>query len=544
MDSPAPESDFQDDLILALEQEVSTAPESAVNPGVAESVEVHAEDVASADNQLADDLREMQAAILSEEPPAPTPEEGQLPVSSSEEELLNELETSQPPQAAIEEDLGAAFATEVEQMLEQAPAEVMEEQSLPVEQSAAEEEIDFESAFAEELQVASIPQAEGWDENATEEANAAFVAAAGVAATPDTQPRDVPFDHDPGHAGSIEEIAAVEGAPLGANDNNVGGKKYAIAALVIALFAGAIAAGYGFLGGGEGNQLAAGTPELIKADAEPVKVKPEEPSGTVVANQDNVSYKGADGEDTGKVSQELLVSQTEEPAVIETPKLPAAEPGIQVSDLTSKSDERLAPDDSAEATPTRQPNSTVQPKVVQTVVVKPDGTILNKPAAPKPEPVETALAEPVTIGGGAEVPPKPVSTQVVKKPESIDGAQSTGDLVIPTASPLPKPVVVAKPKPAKKVAAAKPKPVANTPAKKSEWVVQVSSQRSPEAAQSSFRNMRNKYSVLRGRAMSIQRAQVNGATYFRVRVQTASRDDATQLCSKLAAAGGSCFVTR
>lgn len=82
------------------------------------------------------------------------------------------------------------------------------------------------------------------------------------------------------------------------------------------------------------------------------------------------------------------------------------------------------------------------------------------------------------------------------------------------------------------------------PGKKSAWVVQVSSQRSAEEAQASFANMRSRFSILRGRSMSIQRATVNEATYYRVRVQTKSRKDANQLCSKLIQQGGNCFVTR
>jgi hypothetical protein len=74
--------------------------------------------------------------------------------------------------------------------------------------------------------------------------------------------------------------------------------------------------------------------------------------------------------------------------------------------------------------------------------------------------------------------------------------------------------------------------------------VQVSSQRSEAAARQSFNNMQRKYSALNNRSMQVQEAQVNGATYYRVRVQTSSKSDATQLCTSIANAGGNCFVTR
>ncbi|MEO1142863.1 MAG: SPOR domain-containing protein, partial [Pseudomonadota bacterium] len=231
-------------------------------------------------------------------------------------------------------------------------------------------------------------------------------------------------------------------------------------------------------------------------------------------------------------------------------------------------------------------STVVAPRVVQTLTVKPDGTILQTPSQPVATPnqsLDLASQNP-TLKQASEIltTPNPVQTQPItpsaQQPETtavnqnnsdsaletssqannapaiqpsdntateeptqlaaIDGAVSTGETGIPTASPLPKP----KPKP---VAKPKPAPATNTAAvAKSEWVVQVSSQTTPEAAQSSFVNMRNRFSALQGRAMSIQRANVNGTTYYRVRVQTASRNDANQLCANLKSAGGSCFVTR
>ncbi|KAG1700606.1 Arginine--tRNA ligase [Nymphon striatum] len=402
----------------------------------------------------------------------------------------------------LNEDLGAAFASEFEQIASQQPEEAVD--AFPIEEpmiaATAEPVLQeyYSGCFEEDLDTMA---------------------------------------HDPGHVGSVEEIAAVETGAVVANENG-GGMKFAIAALVLALFAGAIAAGYGFLGG-DNPTVATGTPEIIKADADPVKVKPKDPGGLVPENQDNASYVDIGGENSAAVSQEKLNSQTEEPLILNTGNTENIE-NTEVADAP-KSDDRLTSSEDTGATPNAT-NSAVLPKVVQTVVVKPDGTIIAKPVTPKP--VETALNE-VKIDPLPKVEPKPVSTQVIKKPEAIDGAKSTGDITVPVASPLPKPVVKPKPAPAKKVAAApKPKKPANTATAKSEWVVQVSSQRTPAAAQSSFSNMRNKYSVLQGRAMSIQRAQVNGTTYYRVRVQTASRADANQLCTSLATAGGSCFVTR
>ena len=397
--------------------------------------------------------------------------------------------------------------------------------------------MDFEAAFTQELDGIATPDTPGWQDNGTANANAAFSAAVSpqpVASVEENFDLSLEsIEPDPGHVGSIDEIEAVDATVVASNDNG-GGKKYAIAALVIALFAGAIAAGYGFLGG-ENTTIASGTPDIIKADAGPVKVKPKDPGGIVPENQDNASYVDLGGENTAKVSQETLTSKTEEPLILNTGN---SEP--------VKSNSRLTSSDDAGATPNAASPS-ILPKVVQTVVVKPDGTIIQQPVTAKP--VEIA-SNSVVIGDPAIVEVKPVSTKVIKKPADalrIDGARTTGNVTVPSASPLPKPVVKAKPAPApatQVAAAPKPKKVAPPAAAKSEWVVQVSSQRSAEAAQSSFNTMRNRFSALQGRAMSIQRANVNGATYFRVRVQTASRSDANQLCTRLSNAGGNCFVTR
>ena len=535
------EAGFQDGLISALEMEIVGNAPSETQGVVEEPVFQPEVDHSMVDTSVetSDPAAEVQVETMQE---------------TLEQELAMQFEPSEPvveqPSTSIDDDLGAAFANEFEQIssqqdvpisdtfVVQEPVVAQATISQPMEQAPVEGdtglEMDFEAAFAQELEEISVPETQGWAETDTAEANSAFATAASpvVAAATVADP-DVNLDaseYDPGHVGSIDEISSVDAGVAVANDNG-GGKKYAVAALVIALFAGAIAAGYGFLGGST-STVATGTPEIIKADVDPVKVKPKDPGGLVPENQDNASYVDLGGENNVAVSQQTLNSQTEEPLVLNTGN----------SAELPKSDDRLSSSDDTGATPNAT-GSSVLPKVVQTVVVKPDGTIIAKPVEPKP--VETALNN-VTIGNTANVEVKPVSTQVIKKPETIDGAKAaTGDITIPVASPLPKPVVKPKPAPVKKVAAApKPKKVAPPPTRKSEWVVQVSSQRTPEAAQSSFSTMRNRFSVLQGRAMSIQRANVNGTTYYRVRVQTASRDDATQLCSSLASAGGNCFVTK
>jgi hypothetical protein len=75
--------------------------------------------------------------------------------------------------------------------------------------------------------------------------------------------------------------------------------------------------------------------------------------------------------------------------------------------------------------------------------------------------------------------------------------------------------------------------------------VQVASQKSEADAQSSYRNIQSRYSnVLSGQRHTIRRADLGSrGIYYRAMVGPfGSRDEATQLCSSLKAAGGDCVV--
>ena len=89
-------------------------------------------------------------------------------------------------------------------------------------------------------------------------------------------------------------------------------------------------------------------------------------------------------------------------------------------------------------------------------------------------------------------------------------------------------------------------PAARPAVTSSEWKIQVSSQRSREAAESSFSNIKQRFSsVLGNRTAAIERADIEGkGTFYRVKVLAQSKDDATNVCNRLKGAGGSCFVTR
>ncbi len=603
---------FQDDLISALRDEIDQPQEAEPNAQftatpaepVAEATQPAVDDGNTSDphtdtgpaaieealmSDLANELGPGQAITEPEiaETDKPQVSDVETVVSPTDETLVQsepvpeavEVQRDEPvdmspanepatPAHSLDDDLGAAFANEFEHMQTQSPDQAPQvipelQQSYPepdnpafahqeagmvepAQATAASDmsELDFGAAFAEELGVDAVTEAEGWGANDTQAAHADFTNAV-MAEAAEGLAQAYPED-DPGHVGAIPGISdqgSVE--PVDENQNS-GSWKYAMMALAIALLAGSAVTVYGFLGGGNlsggGNE-----PRLIVADTEPFKVVPDDPGGRVPLNQDKASYEKVAGEDTNKVDQETLISETEEPAELEIAGLDIIdEPDTNLAD---KSDDRLEVGEENVPVDTNV-SSTVTPRVVQTVIVNPDGTIVTGSRAVTTD-SNGATDGSLEVAGntndsgsdnlanGVITTPKPVETVTIKKPESIDGASSTGDLAVPQASPLPKP----EPEPVLIASNTQAEPDLQ-PVRRSEYVVQVSSQRSPEAAQASFQNLKNRFAALQGRAMSIQKANVNGATFYRVRVNTDSKADADGLCSSLQASGGSCFVTR
>ena len=78
------------------------------------------------------------------------------------------------------------------------------------------------------------------------------------------------------------------------------------------------------------------------------------------------------------------------------------------------------------------------------------------------------------------------------------------------------------------------------------FVVQLSAQRSEAEAQSAFRNLQAKYSVLSGRELLIRRKDLGEkGIFFAAQVGPFGvKSDADQLCETLKATGGACFVQR
>ena len=95
---------------------------------------------------------------------------------------------------------------------------------------------------------------------------------------------------------------------------------------------------------------------------------------------------------------------------------------------------------------------------------------------------------------------------------------------------------------------AKKEPVASTPvaAAKGSWQIQLMSSPNKAAVEKSWKNLTKKFSLLAGQNYEISAADLGKkGTYYRLRAGNfASKEQANEFCSKLKAAGGSCFTAR
>lgn len=335
--------------------------------------------------------------------------------------------------------------------------------------------------------------------------------------------------------------------------------------------------------GGGGDEV----PALVRADDGPIKVKPENPGGTTVPNQDNKVYETVAGKDASSdPQQEKLVTTAEEPVDM-TP--PAPEP--RLADV-APAEEEAAPTAAPTASPKGEDRieqilaeadadvdtkvAAIAPRKVRTMVVRPDGTLVPRE---DPAPVETAAPAPQAAAPAAEtatapaastsgtsmpdttatVPEATVSTPSLTPPAGETAATpETPAVAAPQAQPaqtMPNSVPLAPQRPAEqpvdvvgevkpdKVAAVSPSQPATSAGA---WSMQIASQPSEAAAKSSYQDLVRRYgSVLNGHEANIVKADIAGkGTFWRVRIPAQSRNDAISLCESYKAAGGNCFVSR
>jgi hypothetical protein len=341
---------------------------------------------------------------------------------------------------------------------------------------------------------------------------------------------------------------------------------------------------FSFGGGSNGD-----TPALVRADEGPVKVKPENPGGTTVPNQDNKVYETVAGEGAvGTPQQEKLVTTAEEPVDVTPPPPAMAEETAAAP--SGKGEDRIEQIVQEAENQTDDELVAVTPRKVRTMVVKPDGTLVERQdepgAAPSGEQTETIAAAVPEAGPAPAIPEStgalpaaPEATTTAEPPALAPAPEEMAAAAPPPAAPTPAedalppapeqmaagepttsddrgimpdtaPIAPLRPadQPIDVVGEVKPDQVAaaTTAAPGGNWAMQIASQPSEAAAQSSYQDLVRRYGgVLQGKEVNIVKAEIAGkGTFWRVRVPAATRNEAISLCENYKSAGGNCFVSR
>jgi cell division septation protein DedD len=282
-------------------------------------------------------------------------------------------------------------------------------------------------------------------------------------------------------------------------------------------------------------------PPIIKAEGSANKIKPSDANSRA-----NNSRRPDAGNGAG--SGEGLVSREERPVemhatVFPDPRLPDS-PGAAISFPA-------APAPATNLTSSPQSSATTRGDVPTATASMPSGASEGPAAATaQPGPASTPAVP-------AASAPKKIHTISIRDPPdakptdalSVVPSSAEGPAAAPRARTAPAvlegthvlmPVPPNKP-PASETASAAPATSGGG------YAVQVSSHRSEQEAQSSFRALRAKYpNLLGGREPIIRRADLGTkGIYYRAMVGPFdSADQATDLCTNLKAAGGSCLIQK
>lgn len=320
---------------------------------------------------------------------------------------------------------------------------------------------------------------------------------------------------------------------------------------------------YAWLSSGSGFGIGSGDgPVVIAADNTPIKMRPENPGGKTVPNQDKAVYDRVSGDMPQSPSQKALISSSEEPLdVVQRTLTPENFPLDGAEDAA---DDRLTPDAGSEtaAAPADTADSNVSLRKVRTMIVRPDGSLVAREEPETAPASQTAAQLPASGNGKAETAPlntQPASADALEKAAETPATSSRAPL--PTQRPVEQPVNVVntvtgagnvrpatqeQASAAAKPATAEASSVATTTAPAGSYVIQIASLPSQAEAEKSYKNQSGKFgSVIGGRPVEIKSADIPGkGTYYRVRIVAGSKADANSLCDRLKQAGGSCLVTR
>ena len=213
---------------------------------------------------------------------------------------------------------------------------------------------------------------------------------------------------------------------------------------------------------GSGVKSTASAPVVLRAETEPVKIAPVNPGGKVVPNQDIAVYDKVAGAKPEATQQDKLVSKTEEPVDLKDKAvarvvLPGPSATQPDATQTAKAEDRVDASASDETSLAATEVATVSPKKVRTMVVKSDGSLVERAAEPAAADETAAIKQ-----ASAELPAKKSVAATKVQTKVIAGAKAA-DPAKPLAVAEPEKLSADAKKPAAgeelTVASAEPKPV-------------------------------------------------------------------------------------
>ncbi|MEP9371656.1 SPOR domain-containing protein [Mesorhizobium sp. KR1-2] len=344
------------------------------------------------------------------------------------------------------------------------------------------------------------------------------------------------FDYDP----DLEDDMAA--SAYAAKERQAPQRRGAIIAAVIGgvVVLGGIGA-YALSGGGGSS-----TPAVIKADEGPIKMRPENPGGSTVPNQDSKVYETVARTPSNEPTQKQLVTTAETPIdMTAQDEAPLDEEEVIVGDEENaapagKSEDRIMQaiqEDSGAAQNAEV--AAVAPRKVRTMIVKADGTLVpREDPAPEPAAAPEEAAAPAASAPAASAPAQQAPAEAAAPASKPQSSNTPATVAVAPSRPSDQPVNV--------VGEVKPDQVALNAASAGEWAMQIASQPTEAAAQASYQDLLRKYGgVLNGHPANVVKAEIAGkGTFYRVRVPAATRNDAIALCESYKAAGGNCFVSK
>jgi cell division septation protein DedD len=291
---------------------------------------------------------------------------------------------------------------------------------------------------------------------------------------------------------------------------------------------GALAFAYKQSGGGLSN----GQPPLVQADNRPVKELPDQPGGKEFPHKNKLIYDRLQNGD--EPESERLVPRQENVAV------PALPPSTETAGMPAPvATTDLATPPTTQAVGGAEPIAVAAddgsmpdggPRKVKTMVVRPDGSMAEPPAAEAaaaPAAPEAPAADP-QLAAAAAPPPAAAAPQAAEAaPQEVASLQ---------APPPP----AAKPKPAAKPAAEQTAAVTPAATAPSKYVVQVGSKKNQTDALASFADMQQKYpKLLASYRPIVQKADLGAkGTWYRLRIgPIADKTAANKLCGQLKSQG-------